>query len=43
MRTFRRHFTRIQTGVQTGVHTPCRRDADGVQTDYSHTPLPPRR
>ena len=42
MRTFRRHFTRIQTGVQTGVHTPCRRDADGVQTDYSHTPHTPQ-
>ena len=41
MRAFRRTSNGIQTGVQTGVQTPFKRYADGIQTDYSHTPHTP--
>jgi hypothetical protein len=42
MRAFRRPSNGMQTGVQTGVKTPFRRCADGIQTDYSHTPHTPQ-
>jgi hypothetical protein len=40
--TLQTPFRRLQTGVQTGVQTPFTRPADGIQTDYSHTPHTPQ-
>jgi len=36
-----RAFRRPSDALQTGVQTPFRRYADGIQTDYSHTPHTP--